>query len=288
MAVGLHGRDGLAFDVLQGAERGAHTLHGNNSVAFPRQGVEDHDSPAGYVDRTGQGAEFLVQDGADEFFGRADVIGVRFPGGLQPFPNALFMEFLPLLAVADAAAPLGILRRSAPSVLAVEKALLIGVGHGRTDVFRRHAPGAEFGMERVGGGNEQSGVARGFGAQRIGHQAMNPGVGHVAADHRHVDLVGRQRIGKIRHPANLYLDARPLVLHLLQHLFDVFRRRRALVVVGVQHGQPRRIGPVLRRKQTRAILGAEHRQQSRAVGPFPPEQQRRLSRRDSNRCTRSG
>ena len=83
---------------------------------------------------------------------------------------------------------------------------------------------------------------------------MNPCVRRVTAHHGQVGLLGEDGVTEVGEPADAHLHARELLGGLVEHLLDFVGSRWAVVIAGVQTGQPGPVGPVLGRGEFRAIL----------------------------------
>ncbi len=161
-------------------------------------------------------------------------------------------------------------------MLAEEQALLVGgAERGGRARLGGDAPSREVGRESIGRAEGRAQGAGQHGARGIGHRAVNPGVGHVAADDGDLGLLGPEGVRKVRQPADTDLDPGQLGGGFGEELVDVLGLGRPRVVAGMDESQPGAVRPVGGRDEARAVfLRRVHGQEARAVRAFPPEEPR--------------
>ena len=236
----------------------------------------------------GEGLQVARREAARDVRGFADVIGLVLPRGFEA-GVVLGIEFLERFAV------LVHRGRAAPGVFAVEQDLLVGERDFLCDRRLRDAPETELGVERFGGGDLRVDLAGELDAAGVAHDAVNPGVGHLALDDRDFGILLEDGVHEIVHRAHADLHAGEFLRRFVEERLDLVGLGRTGVVRRHDDGGPDRVGPIGRGREARAdegILvaipaGQPRRdagavgvgiegQHARAVGAFPPEEAGRL------------
>ena len=220
--------------------------------ARPGQGVIDDDPRAGGRHGPGQQIQPAAKLAADDLGLLAGVGPLVVEDLLVFLVGAAIISGLPCRAVQvaqRAAVPRTHVGRGRPKgMLAVEDALLVGLGQRGRKVAGGQPPGAELRVERLDGrfqGTDRVGRLR---FDRHREPAVDPGVGHVAADDRQLGLLGKHGAGEIVEGAEMDADARHVLLRISPQIFHVCQRGRTLVVAGHDHGQVVLAGPVFWRR----------------------------------------
>ena len=98
-------------------------------------------------------------------------------------------------------------------------------------------PGAELRVERLDGRLQRTDRVGRLRFDRHREPAVDPGVGHVAADDRQLGLLGKHRAGEIVECAEMDANARHVLLCILPQIFHLCQRGRTLIVAGHDHGK---------------------------------------------------
>ena len=245
-------------------------------VALPGERIEDHDPRTGNLDRGGQTGHATVDRRIDQPGGTMRVGPLLSETFEQEAVVACGQLLPPLVAVVVTGIPVDV---RPPGMLAEKERLLIGFADGRARRTGRDAPDGAERIERFQRGDAGPCDVGQLRFDRHRADPMDPRVRHVAPNDRQLRLLAQDGLAEVRHLPEADPNARQVALGPREQIVDLPGVRWAVVVTGHPHAQPCFVGPVGRRLKARSILGRKHGQQTRSVGPFPPEQQRDIGMR---------